>query len=123
VNLIIETAEEGGTVDIKVLVQFKGKGNSVYQGDFMGTFKRLPQERLDELMDPDENYRNSEVLDEVLVSVSGIGSTAGELTPDEQLAWVKRTPECVGAAVTAFFKELRPARYVEKTSKQRRGRG
>lgn len=123
-NLIIEKAEEGGTVDIKVLVQFKGKGASVYQGDFLGTFKRLPQDRLDTLMDPDENFRNSEVLDEVLVSVSGIGHADGtELPADEQLAWVRKTPECVGAAVVAFFKELRPARYDEKTSSKRRGRG
>lgn len=111
------------TVEIKVLVQFKGKGNTHTQGDFQGVFKRLSQERIDELMDPEESYTNSETLDEVLVSVSGIGSTAGEMSPEDQLAWVKKTPECVGAAVTAFFKELRPARYVEKTSKQRRGRG
>lgn len=123
-NLIIEKAEDGGTVDIKVLVQFKGKGNSSYQGDFLGTFARLPQSRIDELMDPDENYRNSEVLDEVLLSVSGIGRADGvELPADEQLAWVKKTPECVGASVAAFFKELRPERYAEKTSSKRRGRG
>lgn len=122
-NLDIEKIDSAPTVDIKVMVQFKGKGTAVTQGDFMGTFNRLPQERIDELMDADEGYRNSEVLDEILIGVSGIGRAGVELPADEQLAWVKKTPECVGAAVAAFFKELRPARYDEKTSRKRRGRG
>lgn len=122
-SIQIEKITAAPTVEIKVLVQFQGAGGAVTQGDFMGTFKRLPQSRLDELMDPDENFRNSEVLDEVLVGVSGIGREGVELPADEQLAWVKATPECVGAAVAAFFKTLRPARYDEKTSKSRRSRG
>jgi hypothetical protein len=121
--LQIEKIAAAPTVDIKVLVQFQGEAGTVVQGDFMGKFRRLPQARIDELMDPDENFRNSEVLDEVLVSVSGIGKGGEELPADEQLAWVKATPECVGAAVAAFFRTLRPARYDEKTSKSRRSRG
>jgi hypothetical protein len=109
------------TLAIEVLVQFKAEGNTTVQGSYTGTFKRLPQAEIDALIDSDTP--NSEVLDQVLVGVTGVGDENGELSPDEQLAWVKKTPECVGAGVVAFFRELRPARYDEKTSKTRRGRG
>lgn len=121
--LQIEKVTDQPTVGIKVLVQFKGAGNTVTQGEFMGTFKRVDQDRIDEMLDPEANYKNSEIVEEVLVGVSGIGRGDTELPADEQLAWVKKTPECVAASVAAFFKELRPARYDEKTSKSRRSRG
>lgn len=118
--LNIEKATE--TVDIKVLVQFVQKGGSVYQGDFMGEFRRLPQERIDDLLD--NETPNSEIVDEILVGVTGIGRADGSALPaDEAMGWVKKTPECVNAAVVAFFRTMRPERYDEKTSKRRRGRG
>lgn len=122
-GLLIEKITDTPTVDITVLVQFQGANGTTTQGDFVGTFKRLSQERIDEMLDPEENYRNSEIVEEVLLAVRGIGNKDGELPPEEQLAWVKKTPECVSASVAAFFKVLRPARYDEKTSKRRRSRG
>lgn len=119
----VEKRETEPTMQIKVLVQFQKSGGSVYQGDFMGEFKRVNQERIDEFLDEEQGWRNSEVLDEILVGVSGITRNGTELPPDEQLAWVRQTPECVNAAVTAFFRTTRPERYNERTSKKRRGRG
>lgn len=120
-GIIKEKASDTPTVQIVVLVEFMDG----YQGDFKGTFNRLPQERLDELADPDAGYSNSEVVDEILVGVSGIaaGTPPQELPADEQLAWVKQQPECVNAAVAAFFSRMRPARYAGKTSKKQRSRG
>ena len=113
---IIREKAAPATVDIKVLVAFMNGT----EGDFTGTFKRLPQSRLDELLDASAIVQNSEIVDEVLVGVSGIADESGELPAAEQLAWVKQQPECVNAAVVAFFKAMRPARYDERTSKKRR---
>lgn len=118
-GILREKAIPTPTVEIPVLVEFMDG----YQGDFKGTFNRVSQERLDALLEPDANYQNSELLDELLVGVSGISDGTGELPADEQLTWVKATPECVNAAVTAFFTRMRPARYDGKTSKSRRSRG
>lgn len=107
------------TVEITVLVEFMDG----QQGDFKGTFKRVDQTRLTELLNPEENFQNSEIVDEILLGVSGISDGDKELPADEQLAWVKNTPECVNATVVAFFKRMRPARYDEKTSSKRRSRG
>lgn len=111
------------TITIAVLVQFRNEDGSAYQGDFKGVFRRLPQNEVDEMIDADPPYLNSEIIERTLVSVSGIGSAGEELPPEEQLSWVKKTPECVNAAVAAFFKELRPERYNEKTSGKRSRRG
>lgn len=111
------------TLGLSVLVQFQNADGTVTQGDFKGTFKRVPQAKIDEMADPTAPWTNSEVLDEVLVGVSGISDGATELPADEQLAWVKQTPECVNASVAAFFKAMRAERYVEKTSSGRRSRG
>lgn len=111
------------TITITVLVQFRTEDGSIYQGDFKGVFKRLPQNEVEDMIDADPPMLNSEILDKVLMGVSGIASDGAELPADEQLAWVKRTPECVNAAVAAFFKELRPERYNEKTSGKRSKRG
>lgn len=107
------------TVEIPVLVEFMDGS----QGDFKGTFKRLSQERIDELADPEAAFGNSEVVEEILVGVSGISDGEKQLPGDEQLAWVKQQPECVSAAVAAFFKRMRPGRYDAKTSRSRRSRG
>lgn len=106
-------------IEIPVLVEFMDGT----QGDFTGTFERPSQDELDEMMDPEQPWSNSDVLDKYLTGVSGIGTSTGELPPEEQLAWVRKTPECVSAAVAAFFKKFRPVRYGEKTSKPRRSRG
>lgn len=113
------------TMAITVLVQFQNADGSLTQGDFKGTFKRVEQRRVDDMAGAgdDAPWTNSEVLDEVLVGVSGISDGTTELPADEQLAWVKQTPECVNAAVAAFFKAMRAERYVEKTSSKRRSRG
>lgn len=107
------------TVKIPVLVEFMDGT----QGEFQGTFKRIDQEHVDKLLDPEEQFGNSAVLDEVLIGVSGIGKGDQELPAEDQLEWVRKTPECVSAAVAAFFKKFAPARYAEKTSKRRRSRG
>jgi hypothetical protein len=119
----VEKQEAEATVGIKVLVQFQKSGGAVYQGDFVGQFRRVTQERTDDFLDEEQGWRNSDVLEEILVGVSGITRGGVEMPPDEQLNWVKQTPECVNAAVTAFFRAMRPERYNEKTSKKRRGRG
>src|SRR5688500_8600029 len=98
----IEKVASQPTVKIPVLVEFMDGT----QGEFQGTYKRIDQEQVDKLLDPDEGFSNSAVLDEVLVGVSGIGKGDQELPADEQLAWVRRTPECVSAAVAAFFKKF-----------------
>lgn len=120
--LVIQDVSD--TFEIKVLVQFQQANGSVKQGDFFATFKRPEQSRIDELLDEDAGYTRREVLDEVLQSVRGIGRTPSEeLSPDDQIAFVKKTPECVAAAFVAFFKAMRPERYIEGTSKKRSGRG
>jgi hypothetical protein len=119
----VEKKDTEATVGIKVLVQFQQSGGTVYQGDFVGEFKRVDQARIDDFLDEEQGWRNSDVLDEILVGVSGITRGGVEMPPDEQLKWVRQTPECVNAAVTAFFRITRPERYNERTSKKRRGRG
>ena len=119
----VEKQEADATVDIKVLVQFQKSGGSVYQGDFVGQFKRVTQDRVDDFLDDEQGWRNSDVLDEILVGVSGITRGGVEMPADEQLSWVRQTPECVNAAVTSFFRTMRPERYNERTAKNRGGRG
>lgn len=109
------------TIAVLVLVQFTQDDGSKLQGEFKAHFKRIEQAEIDAMID--DNTPNTEVLDRVLESVSGIGSNGQELPAEEQLAWVKRTPECVGAAVAAFFQQFRPDRQNEKTSAKRRSRG
>lgn len=110
-------------LQLTVLVQFATDTGGVVQGEFKGEFKRLSQDRIDELADSDNAFTVSEAVDEILLGVSGIGDGTTELPPAEALAWVKKTPECVQAAYTAFFRAMRPERYNEKTSKRARGRG
>lgn len=111
------------TLLIPVLVQFATATGAVVQGEFKAEFKRLTQERINVLADKDEDYLLSEVVDEILQGVSGIGNGTTEMPPAEALEWVKKTPECVQAAYTAFFKAMRPERYNEKTSKRSSRRG
>lgn len=113
-------------VEMEVLVQFQTSRNTTVEGSYFGTFTRPDQDELSELLDPDNEYKNIEILQKYLKKVRGIGTGAGsnnELPPDEQLARVMKMPECVNAGVLAFLKVFRPARYEEKTSKQRRSRG
>ncbi len=94
-------------------------------GDFNGEFRRVSQDELDEFMT--DGLTNSELLDKVLERVSGIGapdpdnaSRLAELPADQQLAFVRASPECVEAAALRFFSAMRQERPAEKTSKRRR---
>ncbi|HET8555279.1 MAG TPA: hypothetical protein VFL78_10670 [Rhodanobacteraceae bacterium] len=118
----IETSSE--SFDRTVTVQFAQPNGTMRQGDFKATFKRASQELVDEMAG--DEWKNSEVLGEVLLGVSGIGrknpetGKTEELPPDEQLAWVRNSPECVNAAVSSFFAATLPANGGSKTSKKRR---
>lgn len=104
----------------KVPVRFKTEKPGVYRdGEFIAVFKRLPQSEVDQMQD--NNLPFSEVLDEVLEKVEGIGiSESEEMPADQAMEWVKTTPECVNAAATVFFQSMRPERALAKTSSKRR---
>ncbi len=94
-------------------------------GEFTGEFSRATQSELDGYLD--EGLTNSELLDRVLKKVSGIGRADPEapgklveLPADEQMAFVRSSPECVEAAALRFFSAMRQERPAEKTSKRRR---
>lgn len=109
------------TVELRCDVKFMDGS----EGDFKGTFERITQDEVDlmtgqraPLNDPEGEPRiwsNSEVVDRVLKGVSGISDGGQELPPEEQLAWVKATPECVTAAVSSFFKAMQRAKRAGKT--------
>ena len=82
-------------------------------------------EKLSELVDSGElNARYIRVESEHSAMSCAIGAQlTGVTLSSEQLAWVKQQPECVNAAVVAFFRRMRPARYDAKTSKKQRSRG
>jgi len=110
------------TFEVKVLVQFAQKGGGVKQGDFMAEFKRKDPAEVDRMVNDDVTHR--ELIDEVLVGVSGIGRSPSEPLPaDEALEFVKKSPECVNAAAAAFFKATRAERYVDPISRKRAARG
>ena len=124
----------GDTFEIPVLVQFQQKGGTVKQGDFIAEFRRESKENTDDCTEGGYNNvdllfdgwknRNDESIPGVIVSVRKIGrSPTEELPPDEAMAFVRRTSECVNAAAVAFFKATRPERYNEQTSKKQRARG
>lgn len=116
--IVIDTTSETFTKTVKV--RFATNNNTFREGDFKATFKRISKDRLNEMLDPDANYSQSEVLDEVLVGVSGIGKTpTEELPPEEQLAWVKNSIECCNAAFRDFFTATRQADGDAKTSRKR----
>jgi len=118
----IEQYEE--SVEIEVLVSFGTTRGTKVQGSFFGKFKRPTQDELTDLLDPENDYSNGELLDKYLESVRGIGKGGNqELDAAEQLAWVKKSPECVAAGAVAFLKAFRPERYDEKTSRRQRSRG
>ena len=108
-----------GTAEIEVLVKFPTESGAV-EGSYFATVRRPTQADLDELADPEAGFTNSEVLDKYFTRVRGIGSDGTELSADEQLAYVKSSPECVSAGAVAFLKAFGPERYAGKTSKKRR---
>lgn len=114
----INIGKVDSTLTLEVLVQFANANGNVTEGSYKATFKRPDQEQLGRIVDPDAEVRNIEVLDEYLVGVSGISNGEGELPADEQLAWVKKTPECISAGAAAFLRAFRPVRYEGKTSKR-----
>lgn len=116
----IDTASE--SFERNINVQFAQPNGSMRQGDFKARFKRIPQARVEEMMD--DQWRNSDVLDEVLVCVSGIGRRnpqggVEELPAEEQLDWVRRTVECVNAATSSFFEAMQQGSGGSKTSRKR----
>lgn len=119
-GLSIDIEKVEPTAEIEVLVQFQTPRGTTVQGSYFGTFVRPSQEELQELLDPDQEYKNNEVLEKYLKSVRGVGKGGIELPAEEQLDWVMKTPECVSAGAVAYLKAFRPARYDEKTSKKRR---
>lgn len=117
--LTIDTTSDTFTRTVKV--RFATNSGAFREGDFQATFKRITKDRLDEFLDADAGYTQTEVLDEVLVGVSGIGrSPTEELPPDEQLKWVRSSVECCNAAFRDFFEAMRQDNGAEKTSKKRR---
>lgn len=118
---MIEIGTSDDTFSKTVKVRFATHSGAVREGDFKATFKRIGKTRLDEFLDPEASYTQTEVLDEVLVGVSGIGkSPTEELPPDEALAWVRNSIECCNAAFRDFFMAMRQDDGAEKTSKKRR---
>lgn len=117
--LILDT--QSATFTRTVKVRFATDGDAVREGDFKATYKRIDKTRLDQFLDPDAGYTQTEVLDEVLVGVSGIGKSATEeLPPDEALAWVRNSIECCNAAFRDFFAAMQQDDGAAKTSKKRR---
>lgn len=123
---MIEIGTDNSTFTKTVRVRFATNNNSFREGDFKATFKRLGKARLDEFLDADAGYTQTEVLDEVLVGVSGIGKRAAEGAPIEELpaeeamAYVRDSVECCNAAFRDFFEGMRQDSGAEKTSKKRR---
>lgn len=106
-------------IQLEVLVQFQNGNGTATEGSYKGTFKRPTQEEMDSMLDPDNGVRNGETIDNHLIAVSGIANPDGsELPAEEQLQWVKNSPECVNAGVAAFLRAFRPARYDGKISKR-----
>lgn len=106
-------------IQATVPVEFTLDDGAVMRGDFKANFKRLSQERLDELLE-DDVTPNSVVFDEVVDSVSDVFDGDTRMDPAAALAFVRQSPECVGATVKVFFEKLRPADTASKTSKKRR---
>lgn len=118
---MIEIGTADATFTRNVKVRFATNSGATREGDFKATFKRIDKQRLDEFLDADAGYTQSEVLDEVLVGVSGIGRSATEeLPPDEAMKWVRSSIECCNAAFRDFFMAMRQDDGAEKTSKKRR---
>lgn len=121
---MIEIGTPDATFTRTVKVRFATNSNTFREGDFKATFKRIDKARLDEFLDDEAGYTQTEVLDEVLVGVSGIGrSPTDELPPEEQLTWVRNSIECCNAAFRDFFTAMRQDDGAEKTSKKRRRPG
>jgi hypothetical protein len=117
--LTIDSTSDTFTRTVKV--RFATDNGAFREGDFKATFKRIDKARLDEFLDADAGYTQTEVLDEVLVGVSGIGRNAtDELPADEAMAWVRKSIECCNAAFRDFFEAMRQDNGAEKTSKKRR---
>lgn len=94
-----------------------------HEGTFTATFRRLDKRAVDSLL---ERLRSGEatdddVLDEALVSVSGIGNAEGEpLSADDAMRAVRGDFALTGATAVAFFKSVGGA--AEKNASKSRGR-
>lgn len=113
--------QEMSTFDRKVLV-FLPKGDAGYtQGEFVATFKVTPPEKVTEMVD--EQATIDEVLEEVLVRVSGIGKNGEEMPADEQLALVRRNPFLSSAAFKKFFEVTQGGGPKGRAGRKQRGTG
>lgn len=114
------------TFDRTIQVRFAQPGGTVKTGSFNATFKRVSKDRIDEFVDTANGFSISEVLDEVLAGVSGIGRATApgeppqELPADQQIAWVRNSPEASAAAFNDFFAAMRQDSGAGKTSKKPR---
>ncbi len=86
-------------------------------------FKKLKQDKIDELFDFDST-RVSEIFDEVVHGVSGLADEGEEggkpvlMLPDAQLVEARSDPAIVSQTVEHFFVRMRRVRPGEKTSKR-----
>ncbi|MBN8922347.1 MAG: hypothetical protein J0I96_04550 [Rhodanobacter sp.] len=122
---MLTTDTTSDTFTRTVKVRFATESGGFREGDFKASFRRITKERLDEFLDDEAGYTQSEVLDEVLTGVSGIGQKGEdgkieELPPADQLKWVRNSIECCNAAFRDFFEAMRQDNGAEKTSKKRR---
>lgn len=117
--LDIDTIPDTFTRHVKV--RFAIPGGAFREGQFTATYKRLPKDRLDELLDPEAGYTQNDVLDEVLVGAGDIGKDKDHpLSSDEALVWVRRSVEASNAAFATFFTAMRQEVGDAKTSAKRR---
>lgn len=86
-------------------------------------FKKLTQEKIDELFDYDST-RVSEIFDEVVAGVSGYADEGEEggkpvlMAAEAQLTEARTDPAIVSQTVEHFFTRMRRVRPGEKTSKR-----
>lgn len=90
---------------------------------FKATYKHLNREQIKDLAADlrDGRLTDDDLLDRVLVGVSGIGDETGQpVDADTALAWVRSTPAAANAVNVAFFREMAGAS--EKNAVRSRGR-
>lgn len=102
-GLNIEKATANKTAWVNVQVTFMDGT----RGDFDAEFRRVDQSELDDIME--EGLSKVELLDRVMVGVRKIGRTDPEtgkledLPTEEQVQFVKNSPEASRAACSRFF--------------------
>lgn len=90
---------------------------------FRATYRHLDRAQLKQLGADlrDGRLTDDELLDRVLVSVSGIGDESGQPVDEgTAMAWARSTPAAASAIGIAFFREIGGA--TEKNAQRSRGR-